>query len=121
MRQHLIILVGAAVLLVGGAAEAAPAFGASSHRLSGSASGHSKAQAARPLGWFEAALGLIGIDLAASVMPVGGEAMNERGARSSECETAKKTEVAKADPKDETNASGSKGRARPNEPVYLAF
>ena len=119
MRQYYLTVAAVAVLAIGGVAQAAPAFGARAHNLGGAAS-QSRTLENKPLGWIELALGIFGVDLAASVEPVAGDKLDDSGTRAKECEESKKAEVAKAEPQND-QGSGSKGRAMPNEPVYLAF
>lgn len=122
MRNYLSALVFTAVFSIG-AAQAAPSFGPSSHRLGGDDSRSAKAAKndERPLSLFEMALSIVGVKLATSVEPVVGERIARSGEKSKECDKAETTEVAKAEPKDGGEGAGSKGRARPGEPVYLAF
>jgi hypothetical protein len=47
--------------------------------------------------------------------------MNRRDGEAKQCDQAKKTEVAKAETKDEAEGASSKGKSRTGEPVYLAF
>ncbi len=120
MRHHLTAIVLAAALSIG-AAHAAPGFGASSHRLSGDSS-PKKASEHKPLTLIEAVLGLIGIELSASVEPIVGETYVDRAGKSKQCDQEKKAEVAKAEEKDGAQGGGSsKGRTRAGEPIYLAF
>jgi hypothetical protein len=116
MNRHLFIAVGAAGLALSSVADAAPAFGATSHRTGGAAAAEKRAD--RPL--IEVVLSLIGFDFAATVEPVVGESAVRRDARAKECEQSKKTEVAKAEPKDEEGGGAAK-RSRTGEPLYLAF
>lgn len=119
MRHYLIAIALAAALSIG-AAQAAPGFGASSHRLGASASEPSKKES-RALSTFEAFLAIFGLDLAASVEPVAGESMNARNSKTKECQQAKKTDVAKAETKEGAEGASTKGKSRTGEPVYLAF
>lgn len=119
MRNYLTAIVIASALSFG-AANAAPGFGPSSHRLGGGTSAKA-ADDNKPMTFIEAVLGLIGFDLAASVEPVVGETYVDRNGKTKECEQAKKAEVAKAEEKSETEGGDSKGRSRNGEPVYLAF
>jgi hypothetical protein len=109
-----------ATVMMTGAAQAAPSFGASSHRLGGSAGEPSKSERTS-LSLVEMVIGLIGFDLSASVEPVVGETLNDSARKSKTCDQAKETEVAKAETKNGSDSSSSKGRAKPGEPVYLAF
>ena len=120
MRHLYVAMLGAAVLLAGGVAQAAPGFGASSHQLGGSV-GASGSDESKSITFLESVLGLIGIEFAVSVEPVVGDRFNEPASRSKECKDAEKAEVAKADAKPESGAGAAKNPVRPHEPVYLAF
>lgn len=119
MRNYLTAIVVAAALSVG-AANAAPGFGPSSHRLGGGTSAKA-ADDNKPMKLVEAVLNLIGFDFAASVEPVVGETYVDRTGKTKECEQAKKAEVAKAEEKNESEGGDSKDRSRYGEPIYLAF
>jgi hypothetical protein len=119
MKIRLTAIVIAAAFTVG-SANAATGFGSSSHRLGGDSSARA-AKDSKPLTLIEAVLGLIGFDFAASVEPVASEAYADRTGKPKECEQAKKTEVAKAESKEDEQGGASKGRTRTGEPVYLAF
>jgi len=116
MRNHFAAIVIASALTVT-AAHAAP-FGPSSHRLGG---GASSPEAQKSVNFIEALLGFIGIELSASVEPVVSESYVGPARPAKECDQAKKSEVAKAETKEEAQGASSKGRARPGDPVYLAF
>lgn len=118
MRHSLKAIMIATALSVG-AAHAAPGFGASSHRLGGGTPKAEKQSKATPA--WEIFLALIGFDLAATVEPVASETIDKQHGKSKQCEQSKKTEVARADEKDEAEGGSSKGRSRTGEPVYLAF
>lgn len=118
MRLSLTVIIAAAALSIG-AAHAAPAFGSSSHRLGGTA--NEPAKKGEALSFFEALFAVLGIDAAASVEPVVGETMNRRDGKAKQCDQEKKSEVAKAETKDEAEGASSKGKSRTGEPVYLAF
>lgn len=117
MRHYLKAVVLASALSMG-VAQAAPVFGASSHRLGG---GSEKAESRKPLSLFEAVLALAGIDLAASIEPIASDAVADRAGKTKECDQSKKTEVAKAETKETADGGSSKGRTRTGEPIYLAF
>lgn len=114
MRTLAISIATAA--LMASPAFAAPSFGPAGHWLGGD---DARAKQEKGVDLPSAVLSLFGIDLAATITPVASEAY-EKKVGSKECDQAKKTEVAKAEPK-ASDASGSKGRARAGEPVYLAF
>lgn len=117
--RHLLTATGLAAALSLGAAQAAPGFGASSHRLGG---GHQPTEKqGKALSAFEAMLGLLGFELSASVEPVVSESMTDRNGKLKECDEAKKTDVAKAESKGGAEGGSSKGKSRTGEPVYLAF
>ncbi len=121
MRNLLSALAFAAVLSIG-TAHAAPAFGASAHRL-GAAGGAGKASAeSRPQSLLEAIISLVRFDLSAKTAPIVSEAYPGVAANAKECDKAEKTELAKADTAKQTDGGESaKGRARTGDPVYLAF
>jgi hypothetical protein len=118
--RHTMIAIFAASAVSFGLAQAAPGFGASSHRLGGGSGDQKSERHHDSLGWLEALLAFAGVDPSASVEPVAGETL---GASAKQCDKQKKTEVAKADDKEATKegAGSTKGRARTGEPVYLAF
>ena len=118
MRHYLAAFVIASALSLG-VAQAAPGFGASSHRLGGGA-GAEKAERRQPLSLFESILALAGIDLSLAIEPIASETIADRS-RSKECDQAKNTEVAKADAKESPDGSSPRGRTRTGEPIYLAF
>ena len=115
MRKTLIAITIAGVLGTG-AAHATPTLGAAAHELGGAVTPAS--DEGRPLTVLEVLLGFMG--LSASVQTLASEEIAKRDGRNEPCPEAKKTEVAKAEAK-EDDASTSKGRGRPGEPVYLAF
>lgn len=117
MRRSLAAIAFAAALAFG-AAEAAPLFGASTHRLGGGQAAKEQNDARALL---EAIFAWIGFDLVATVEPVAREGVADQAGRPKECDRAKKAEVAKAETKDESEGGSSKGRSRTGEPVYLAF
>lgn len=116
MRNRLTAFVLASALTFG-AAEAAPSFGSSSQRLGGGAAAH---EGDAPT-LIEIVLGLVGFDFAATIEPVAGERFGDRAGKAKECEQSKKTEVAKAEPKESGGATTAKARPKSGEPVYLAF
>lgn len=118
MRHYLTAFVMAAALSIG-AAQAAPGFGASSHRLGGGV--QPAEREGKALSAFEAFLGLLGFDLSASVEPVVSENATGRNGKLKECDEAKKTDIAKAESKDGAEGGSSKDKSRAGEPVYLAF
>jgi len=124
MRHHhrLCAFALLAVLSIG-AAQAAPSFGASSHRLGGdeSTSARAATKDERPLSLLEMALSLAGVKLSTGVEPVVGDRVVRGANKSKECDNAEAAEVAKAEPEDGGEGATSKGRARSGEPVYLAF
>lgn len=119
MRNHLVGIVLASALAVS-AAQATP-FGPASHRLGGGASSSTSSDESTPKSLIDAFLGFIGFNLAVSVEPVVGDAYVDRAGKTRECDEAKKSEVAKAETKDDAQGGSSKGRTRPGDPVYLAF
>lgn len=122
MRNYLTAFAATAIFSIG-AAQAAPSFGPSSHRLGGDDNRSAKAARndERPLSLFEMALSMVGVKLTTSVKPVVGETTARSVEKGKECDKAETTEVAKAETKDGGESAASKGRARPSEPVYLAF
>lgn len=120
MRHWSIAILAASAVFVGWA-QAAPGFGASSHRLGGG-SGHGSESQKEAIGFLEALLAFAGFEMTTSVKPVARES-NGGPPPAKECDEQKKTEVAKADEKEaaEGGAGSSKGRSRSGEPVYLAF
>jgi len=119
MRRYFTAIALVTALTMG-AAHAAPNFGAPSHRL-GSGVSKPAEKERNPLSLFELALGASDFDLSTSVEPIVGETLNDSSSRAKKCDQAKETEVAKAETKNGTDSSSSKGRARNAEPVYLAF
>lgn len=119
MRNRLLAIVVASAISVG-AANAAPGFGPSSHRLGGGTSDKT-ADTSKPMTLIETVLSFIGFDLTAKVEPVAGETYVDRTGKSKECAETKKAEVAKADEKSDSDGGESKSRSRYGEPVYLAF
>lgn len=127
MAKILVAAVIAGAMLFG-AAQAAPGFGASSHRLSGSTPTQS-APADEPATFVEAFLALLGIESTRKIDPTYAEKIAERmGAANSEsrskaeaeqCDEAKKAEdlkSQKAEARAKAKRSDTAGR-----PVYLAF
>ena len=119
MRNLLAAIIIASALTMT-VAQAAP-FGPSSHRLGGGASSSKSSETPKTVNFVEALLGIIGIEPTASVEPVVGESYVSPARQTEECDQAKKSEVAKAETKEDAQGASSKGRARPGDPVYLAF
>ena len=119
MRNHILAVVLASALAVS-AAHAAP-FGPASHRLGGGTTSAKPSETAKPINLVEAILGFIGFDLSASVEPVAGETYVDQNGKTQQCDETKKSEVAKAETKEDAQGGSSKGRTRNGDPVYLAF
>ncbi len=123
MRHFTIAFAVSAALSVG-VSHAAPGFGASSHRLGGDGAG-SKASASKnenaPWDLLTSLAALAGFDLSGSVEPVAVQRISRKAADRKECENAKGTEVAKAEPKQGGGNTPTKPRGPSGEPIYLAF
>lgn len=116
-RLTLAAAASLAAMLVATAADARPAFGASSQRLGGETS----AKASDGTTLIESLAAFLGFAVTAKATPVAGtEAPRSAAPRTEQCEEEKKrAEAAKAS--ETRRTAQTEKRQRGSEPVYLAF